>query len=154
MDKRERDRISGLFWIGVAIAVCYGSFKLSLGDFRRPGPGFFSFLSGMVLGVLSLFVILQSFKDRNGIGEKAFWENSRRGMKMIGVIMALFLYGGGMNYLGFSFSTLLFLGFILRGIFVQRWSIVIGSSALVTTVSIGIFKYWLGVPLPEGIFGF
>jgi putative tricarboxylic transport membrane protein len=154
MNKGERDRISSLVWLVVAIAICFGSVRLSLGNFHRPGPGFFSFLSGAVLGILSILVFLQSFKEQPGDIRKAFWPNSRRGSKMAYVVIALILYSIGMDYLGFSLSTLLLLGFLLRGIDPQRWRVVFAWSILGTIFCWGIFKYWLGVQLPGGIVGF
>ena len=154
MNRRERDRISTLVWLVVAIGICFGSVRLSLGNFHRPGPGFFSFLSGAVLGILSILVFLQSFKEQSGDTKTAFWPNSRRGLKMAYVVIALVLYAIGMNYLGFSLSTLLFLGFLLRGIDPQRWRVVIAWSVLGTIVSYWTFKYWLDVQLPGGIIGF
>jgi len=154
MNRRERDRISTLVWLIVAMAICFGSVKLSLGNLHRPGPGFFSFLSGAVLGILSILVFLQSFKEQSGDIRKAFWPNPRRGLKMTYVVIALVLYAIGMNYLGFFLSTLLFLGFLLRGIDPQRWGVVFAWSILGTIISWGIFKYWLNVQLPGGIVGF
>ena len=154
MNKRERDRISTLVWLIMAMAICFGSIRLSLGNLHRPGPGFFSFLSGAVLGILSILVFLQSFKKQSGDMRRAFWPNPQRGLKMTYVVIALILYAIGMDYLGFSLSTLLFLGFLLRGIDPQRWRVVIAWSILGTIISWGIFKYWLRVQLPGGILGF
>lgn len=156
MDKRERDRMSSLFWMLVAIGVCFGSVRLSLGDFQEPGPGFFSFLAGAILGLLSFLVFLQSFKGK-GLpkeGKEPFFLNPRRTLKMIYVIIALVLYTIGMNYLGFFFSTLLFLGFLLRGIEPQRWSVTLLVSIVGAASSCAVFQYWLDVPLPGGIWGF
>ncbi len=154
MNKRIRDRISTLVWLVVAIAICFGSVKLSLGTLHRPGPGFFSFLSGAALGILSILVFLQSFKGQSVDTREAFWPNPKRGLKMTYVVIALFIYAIGMNYLGFSLSTLLFLGFLLRGVDPQRWRVVIAWSILGTIISWGIFMYWLRVQLPGGFVGF
>jgi putative tricarboxylic transport membrane protein len=154
MNKRERDRITALVWLVVAIAICFGSVRLSLGNFHHPGPGFFSFVSGAVLGILSLVVFFQSLRKQAGDKRKAFWPNPGRGLKMTYVVIALILYAIGMNYLGFSLATLLFLGFLLRGIDPQRWRVVFAWSILGTIICWGIFKYWLDVQLPGGIVGF
>ena len=154
MNKREQDSISALVWLVMAIAICLGSVRLSLGKFHQPGPGFFAFISGAILGLLSLVVFLQSFKKQSWDERKVFWPNPRRGLKMTYVVIALILYAIGMNYLGFSFSTLLFLGFLLRGIDPQRWRVVFAWSILGTITCWGIFKYWLDVQLPGGIVGF
>jgi len=154
VNKRERDRMSTLILLVVAISICFGSVRLSLGSFHKPGPGFFSFLAGAILGSLSLIVFLKSFKGLPGEEKKAFWPNPRRTLKITYVLIALILYIIGMEYLGFFFSTLLFLGFLLRGIEPQRWLVVFVWSILGSIISYGIFKHWLGIPLPGGVVGF
>lgn len=156
MDKRERDRMSSLFWMLVAIGICFGSVRLSVGDFQKPGPGFFSFLAGAVLGILSLLVLLQSVKGKglSEEGKEPFFLNPQKTLKMGYVIIALVLYTIGMDYFGFFFSTLVFLGFLLKAIEPQRWPVVFSVSVLGAVTSSAVFQYWLDVPLPGGIFGF
>ena len=154
MTKRERDRISALFCLTIAIGICIGSVSLSLGEVHQPGPGFFSFLTGAILGSLSLTVFLKSFKDLPGEENKALLPNRKIAKKMSYVFIALTLYTVGMNYLGFFFSTLVFLGFLLRGIEPQRWFVVLTCSILGTISFYGVFQYWLDVQLPTGILGF
>lgn len=156
MNKRERDRMSSLFWMLVALGICFGSVRLSLGDLHKPGPGFFSFLAGSILCILSFFVFLQSFKDKGLSGEEKedFFSNPRRKLKMAYVVIALILCVIGMNYVGFFFATLLFLGFLLRGIDPQRWLVVFLVTILGAITSYAVFQYWLDVQLPRGIFGF
>jgi multisubunit Na+/H+ antiporter MnhB subunit len=154
MTKRERDRISALVCLTIAMGICFGSVRLSLGGVHQPGPGFFSFLIGAILGSLSLIVFLKSFKDLPGEEKEALLPNRKIAKKMLYVFITLTLYTIGMNYLGFFFSTLLFLGFLLRGIEPQRWFIVLTCSMLGTISFYGVFKYWLDVQLPGGILGF
>jgi putative tricarboxylic transport membrane protein len=154
MNNAERNRLSALFWLVLAVAICFGSVRLSLGELHKPGPGFFSFLAGAVLGLLSLFVILQSFKGKPGDEKKALLPNPQRTLKMAYAIIALILYAIGMDYLGFFLTTLLFLGFILRSIDPQRWRVVIAVSVLSTVIAYAVFQYWLDVQLPRGILGF
>ncbi len=154
MNKRKRDRWCALFWVVLGIGICFESVRLSLGGLHKPGPGLFSFLAGAILTILSFFVFLQSFKGWFEEGRKAFWSNPPSGLKMTYVLIALILYAIGMNYLGFFFSTLLFLGFLLKRISSQPWSVVLAVSILGTFVTYGIFQYWLMVPFPGGIFGF
>ena len=154
MNKRERDRISALVCLTIAIGICIGSVRLSLGRVHQPGPGFFSFLAGAILGTLSLIVFLKSLKNLPGEEKKAFLPNRKITLKMTYVFSALTLYTIGMNYLGFFFSTFLFLGFLLRGIEPQRWFVVLICSFLGTITFYGVFQYWLDVQLPGGILGF
>lgn len=154
MNKGEKDALSGAVFLALAIVICYGSVRLSLGDLNQPGPGFFSFLAGAFIGILSFIVILQSFKERNGATTKSFWEHPQQAKKTAYVLIALILYTVGMHYLGFVLSTFLFLGFLLRGIFPQPWRLVLIASSLATAVVYLIFTHWLLVPFPTGILGF
>ncbi len=154
VNKSEKDRWSTLFCLVVAIGICFGSVGLSLGEFHKPGPGFFSFLAGATLGLLSLIVFLKSFKGPPGDERKVFWQNPKRTLKMIYVIIVMISYAVGLNYLGFFLTTLCFLGFLLRAIDSQRWLVVIAVSIVSTAISYGIFQYWLDVPFPKGLLGF
>jgi len=149
-----RNRISALVFLGISIAICLGSIKLSLGSFRKPGSGFFPLLTGACLGICSLLVILKSYKRTEDDEKREFISNKRGLMKIGYAILALFLYALGMNYLGFVLSTMLFLGFLLRGIDPKPWPTVISVSILATGASYWIFKIWLDVQFPTGIIGF
>ncbi len=154
MNQREKDRLGAVILVMVAIGICYGSFKLSLGGFRTPGPGFFSFLAGLILGLLSLFCFFMSFRSQPGDERKPFWPHPKRTFKMSYIFIALIVYVFGMHYIGFGLATFLFLGFLLRGIEPQRWSVVIAVSIMGVAVTYGVFQFWLGMQLPTGLLGF
>ncbi len=154
MNKSKKDRVSSLFWIVVATGICAGSLKLSLGTFRNPGPGFFPFWGGAILGVLSILHYFQSLKDLPGDVATPLWRDRKRLLKAAYVMIALVLYAIGMNYAGFALSTLLFLGFLLRGIDPQRWPVVLSVSIFGSLISYIVFQYCLEVELPRGILGF
>jgi putative tricarboxylic transport membrane protein len=135
----------------VAAAICYGSFKLSFGDFRKPGPGFFSFFVGAVLGVLSLTAFIGTFTRGDEENSPPFWTDPKRELKVLYVIGALILYTLAMNCLGFALATLLFLIFLIRFIDPQRWWVVFSVALLATGMSVWIFKYLLDVALPTGL---
>ena len=70
---------------------------------------------------------------------------------MLYVVIALFLYAIGMNYLGFFLGTVLLLGFLLKRIDPQPWSVVLSVSILGTMIFYLVFEYWLEVPFPKGM---
>ncbi len=145
-----KDRFSSIVLLILALFFCVGSLKLTLGSLHRPGPGFFSFVTGSILAVFSTVLFLRSFKRSKENEPKPFWPNPQRSIKMTLVVIALILYTIGMDYVGFIYGTLLFLIFLLRSIKPQRWSVVLLISILSTLIFYGIFKLWLGVMLPEG----
>lgn len=154
MNRREKDRISALLGVAIAAGICFGSIKLSLGEYHKPGPGFFPFLLGSALGAISILIFFQSFKKLTVDEKKPFWPNPQRSLKMTYILIALILYALGMNYLGFPLSTLLFLGLLLKAVEPQRWSVVLSGSILGTIFFYGVFQYWLDIPFPSGILGF
>lgn len=150
---KTNDRRTSLFWLGIAVLICLGSLRLSLGDLRHPGPGFFSFLAGTILGILSIFLFFQSIQKGPKEKKETFWPNRQGARQMTWMVITLIFYVIAMNYVGFFFSTLLFLGFLLRGIGRQKWPAVIVVTTLATFVSYLIFQYWLDVQLPRGFLG-
>ncbi len=154
MNTRQRDLWISLIWLAIAIAICVGSVRLSLGQVVAPGPGFFSFVCGGVMGILAIVVFVQTIRSPSGGLAKPFCSNPQRFLKMIYAVIALVVYSIAMDYLGFTFSTLLFLGFFLRAIEPQKWYVVFAFSILPTICAYFVFKSWLDVQLPGGFFGF
>jgi putative tricarboxylic transport membrane protein len=149
----SREEGSSLVWLGIALLICIGSFRLSVGSFRNPGPGFFPFIAGMIVAVLAFAIHLQS-RAKASIKESRgrLWTDKKRIQKMVFTTLALLAYGVGMDYLGFLLSTFIFLAFLLRMIEPQRWSLVLLESALASGISYLIFDIWLQAQLPKGIF--
>jgi len=149
----SREEGSSLVWLGIAILICIGSLRLSLGSFRNPGPGFFPFIAGLIVAVMALAIHLQSRGKTSAKGTpEPLWADKKRIQKMVFTTLALLAYGVGMDYLGFLVSTFLFLAFLLRMIEPQRWSLVLLESALASGISYLIFDIWLQAQLPKGIF--
>ena len=150
----QEDRLSSLVWLGFAILICFGSLRLSLGGIRHPGPGFFPFLTGAILGLLSFIVFLRSSREGEKETNNSLGRTPKYRLQMIWGIIALIGYSIGMHYLGFFFSTIIFLAVLLRGIGHQSWSVVIATSSIGAILSHFIFQYWLDVQMPRGILGF
>ena len=148
------DRLTSLVWLGVAILICLGSLRLSLGNIRHPGPGFFSFMTGAILGLLSFILFSRSAKEGREEKKSLLARNPQGRLQMIWVLIALVVYAIGMNYVGFFFSTIIFLVALLRGIGRQGWGVSVATSSIGAIGFHFIFQYWLDVQMPRGIFGF
>ncbi len=149
-----REKWSSLVWVGVGIWICIGSLMLSLGSFKHPGPGFLSFFAGLIITCLAFVVHLQSRKTRPGEKEEKsepIWADRCKGRKMMLTVVALLVYAGAMNYLGFLISTFIFLAFLLRVIEPQRWSVALLGSALASAIFYSLFEIGLQSQLPKGI---
>jgi putative tricarboxylic transport membrane protein len=147
----NRDRWSCVFWLVVAVLICCGAVKLSLGRAHNPGLGFFPFISGALLGFLAIVHFLQSGGTTKAAVQDCLWADKGKAMKVLMTILALLIYAALMEYLGFLLSTILFLGFLLRVIEPQRWSLVIGGSVLASSLCYLVFAFWLKAELPKGL---
>ena len=149
---KHRDLISSLVLIGVGIVFCAGSVKY--GDVRSkiPSAGFFPFVGGMILILLSVIHLISSIKKEiNGEKEK-FFPQRYSWKRILFSLFTLFAYGVSLKFLGFFLVTFLFMLFSLRFIEPLKWKMVFTLSLLTSVFSYLLFEVWLKVPLPHGIF--
>ena len=147
-----RQEWTSLVWLGAAVYICIGSLSLSLGSFHNPGPGFFPFWAGAIMAISSGIVFFQSRRNSSAKEvEKPMWPNRERFLKMLFAALALFVYAGCMEYLGFLISTSIFLVFLLRAIEPQRWSLVVFEALMASGIAYLIFEIWLKTQLPKGL---
>jgi hypothetical protein len=74
--------------------------------------------------------------------------------KSLIVLLALLAYALLLKPLGFSLCTALFIGFLLRAVQPQRWSVVLAGAMGAAVGAYGIFEAWLKAQLPRGPWGF
>ena len=143
-----RDLVSGLFWLAVAIFAAVQGLSLKLGSLDRPGPGFFPFWGGVVLGVLSVVLIVRGF--RRAGPSPPIRPESWKPVVVVGALLAYLLL---LEPLGFVAVTFLFLLILFR---LERrgWAFSAASAAVGTLASYALFQVWLRTQLPIGPFGF
>ena len=143
-----RDLVSGLFWLAVAIFAALQGLALNLGSLSRPGPGFFPFWGGVVLGVLSVVLIVRS--RRRATTRPSVRPESWKPLVVVGALLAYLLL---LEPLGFVAVTFLFLLLLFR---LERrgWRFSAVSAAIGTLASYALFQVWLRTQLPTGPFGF
>ncbi len=143
---------SGIFFLlGCAIALY--SLQYRLGTLAAPESGLMPFLSGAAIALLgALGIVLGTLRRRRGEG----WQPLFRGVAWRrGLLTTLALLGYLLlqKPLGFTLTTVLFIGFLLRAIFPQRWGVVIVTAVLTAALSYLIFEVWLQAQLPTGPLG-
>jgi putative tricarboxylic transport membrane protein len=145
----SKDLASSLFWLAVAVFVSFEGFiNLKLGTLHSPGPGFFPFWGGVVLGALSLILLLNSLKDMGRLSLSGL-----KSSKLLLVTGALLAYLLLLETFGFLTITFLFL-FLLFRMEYRGW-VFSAVTALVGAVSsYALFQLWLKTQLPAGPFGF
>ena len=145
----SRDLRSSLFWLAIAIFFCLVSFtKLNLGTLHQPGPGFFPLWGGVMLGLLSLVLLLNSVRKSETLSLSGL-----RSPKLLLVTGALLAYLLLLEPLGFMTVTFLFLFLLLRMEY-SGWLFSSVSALLGAFSSYALFQLWLKTQLPIGPLGF
>lgn len=151
---KKRDRTASLIWLLFAVYICIESLRLPLGSLRDPGPGFLPLVVGVILGVLSVVNFGQA-RAENSRSPGGSWYSQERWKRLVGVLVALFVYAGVLDLLGFLTSTFLLLIYLFRyGLEPRKWVWAIGGSAMASVSCYVVFDLWLQTQLPKGIFGF
>lgn len=152
MKIKSWDKLSSSFWLFFSIVLCIESYRLGLGSYHNPGPGFLPFWTGFVFAVFSLLLLILTYrtgKELNGesVFEKIKWSS------VILVFSSMLIYALVLETLGFLISTLLFMAVLLAIIARKKWYIV-GIIAVTTALATyAVFQLWLKSQLPKGIFG-
>jgi putative tricarboxylic transport membrane protein len=149
---KRYDLGSALFLLVFGLVAAVEARRLALGTPGRPGPGFFPFYLGTALCLVALALVLRAAW---GGGEKAgarpeAGEGPQR-WKVVATLAALFAYAFVLEVLGFVAATALLIFFLFRVIERQSWAISVGGSILTAGFAYILFKAWLGVQLPAGL---
>jgi putative tricarboxylic transport membrane protein len=146
------DRISTLFFVGLSLFICEQSVVFGLGTLDTPGAGMLSFGAGAGMGILALWLLIQSFRSKETHDEVQGGEAFRWGKFWL-VCICLFGYAIVVNWLGFvltTFIVVLALFYILES--KKGWRIMI-EAALIAVVNHLFFVEWLGLRPPQGFLG-
>ncbi|HSR11354.1 MAG TPA: tripartite tricarboxylate transporter TctB family protein [Thermodesulfobacteriota bacterium] len=149
---KKFELIGSAFWLLVGVIICEESWRINLGQFRNPGPGFLPFGTGLILAGLALSVMARNFRAEEG-KEKRFWADSKRWPKVFLTLACVFVYAVVLEKLGFLLTTFLVMGFMFRVIEPQRWRTVLAGAFLSAVVAYVVFCMWLQVELPAGFLG-
>jgi hypothetical protein len=154
MGRFNNDQVSAAIWLAAGIIISLVALRYDLGALASPGTGFMPFLAGLAIVLFSFIGLVHgTLRRKQGVG----WKPPMRGLrweKSLIVLAALFAYTLLLTPLGFSLCTALFIGFLLRTVKPQKWTVVMAGSILTALGSYGIFELWLKAQLPKGPWGF
>jgi putative tricarboxylic transport membrane protein len=149
---RRYDLGSALFLVLLGLAGAVEARRLALGTLGRPGPGFFPFYLGLALCFVALTLVLRAARGGKGkSGERPEAGERLQWWKVVATLAALFLYAVVLESLGFVVTTALLIFFLFRVIERHSWAVSVGGSILTAGFSYALFKWWLGVQLPAGL---
>ena len=146
----RKDLFSSLFFLLLSIYVCWQSFELGVGRLSKPGPGFFSFLSGLGLGLLAAGIFFKGLANRpreTVSSEKIRWSPL---VITFGSLVGFVLF---VNTLGFNLSTFLFITIILRTVGKKTFALSVLTGLSTAFGTYILFRVFLESQLPQGPFG-
>jgi putative tricarboxylic transport membrane protein len=135
----------GICFLGIGIGFTIGAVQLQIGKPTEPQPGFFPFLGGVILIVLSALFLIQAQLGRAG-ETRVFGKLWRPGI----VVLGLILYVATLEPLGYIIVTALLCAAILR-VLETRFRVLFPLSLLLAVGSYILFDRLLGVTLPGGL---
>jgi putative tricarboxylic transport membrane protein len=133
-------------WILLALYVCIESFKLGLGTFHSPEPGFMPFLVGVIIGLLGLIILFIEWKHRQA---EIDWKTVKW-RKIAIILLGILFYAVLLRTLGYLLTTFLIMGLFFKIFGLQRWTFIILYSLLATLAIYLIFDVWLQCQFPRG----
>ncbi len=153
---KKLDYISGLALFGIAVILLFAAIRLPLMSQFGPGSGFFPVILSVLLGLLSVIIIIQTWWKNRHVKTlektpKILGSEKKKYFIYLGLFFAFSLF---LEKLGYFLSMVLFLGFILKYVEKQSWKTTCGIIILSGLVSYFLFVKFLAVPLPEGVLSF
>jgi putative tricarboxylic transport membrane protein len=149
----KHDRVSSLFWIGIALAICIESLRLGPGSLSNPGAGLVPLGCGLILGIFGAIVFVLSFKKVREAGEP-LWKFGTRWGKMIAIAVSITAYTFLIDILGFHMVTFFWMIYVCWGIGEVRWKSAILVSIITTFSSYLLFEHYLHINFPRGLLRF
>lgn len=143
-----------LFLLFFGFFICWQARKLEMGRIVKPGPGFFPFWLGAALIIVSLALVYHFLWKKTDLSHSSqeLWKGLRW-EKVLFSGVALLLYAFFLESLGYILTTFLLMFFLFRAIEAQKWPVVIFGSVVTSFITYTLFKLWLQVQLPRGLWG-
>lgn len=142
-----RDRKSSFFILGFSLFVLWESLRLGLGSLQKPGSGFLSFCTGVILSVICLIEL------RKNWGKQDLLKVLPSSRRVIIALISLIVYSIVLETVGFIVATFFLVGIVFHLAEPRRWWALLGMSALVTLLVYLVFGILLQVNFPRGILG-
>lgn len=152
MDKKRYDLIGGLFWLLCSALIIIGSLHLPLGMVANPGPGFVPLVVGILLGIISFAISIDSIIQRAS-ERRVFLVDKKQWPKIVTTVLLILIYTIAFAHLGFLLSTMLLMFFLFKAIgSMSRRASLVGA-ILTSAFFYLVFKVWLKVQFPGGFLG-
>jgi putative tricarboxylic transport membrane protein len=142
-----------LFWLLFSVIAIHEASRLRMGELSQPGPGFFPFSVGLLMGILSLAALFLSIRGQEKKVMPA-QEQAFRWWNIIIILGALIAYAFSLEKIGFVINTFLLMCLLLKVVEPQPWKTAILGGLITAIASNLVFNVILKAQIPSGVFGF
>ncbi len=147
------DLWAGVVLCAVGIGTIFEAFRLKVGTFLAPKPGFFPLLGGLVLIGLSLGLLVQIWLRRGRASGRNLEPLGELRRPLI-LVTSMGIYAAVLEALGYVLPTFVISILILRMLGLKSWKGIILSSLGLSFGSYILFGRILGIELPPGYLPF
>ena len=151
---RKGDRVFAVICLGISLWLILESLQFDYLSKFGPGPGFEPFWLGVILAILSAFLLINTIRRKDDKDDK---KPILPGWKSLGRLAVIMLTMAGfalvVQSIGFALSVFLLVAvllFFLEGVGALK-SVFYG--VIFSGLIFLVFQYWLGVDLPKGFLG-
>ena len=143
-----------------AVLLAFGLFALiqarglRFGSIVSPGPGFFPICLAAALTLVSVALVVTALRTPPTAAGPASGPRVGGQLKVVGTLGSLVVYALVLERLGFLLATFALLLFFFKALQRQRWLAALGGSLATSLATYLVFKVWLGVNLPAGLWSF
>ncbi len=154
-EKMNREKITGIFLLGLGLAVFLKSLTYPLGTLRRPGGGFFPLIASVLLMGLSALLTLHAFrgKEVDKSFQFPFFPEKEAPRRVFLGFAGLLAYRYLLPVIGFAVSTAVFIFFLSRFLARYSWLMSVVFAVITAVISYYLFQVWLKIPMPMPYFG-
>ncbi|MGQ0582313.1 MAG: tripartite tricarboxylate transporter TctB family protein [Reyranella sp.] len=145
---------------GAMLAFClfalWQSLLLSLTDRLGPGPGFFPFWLALIGAVLSVALLITTFREPTDPGDAEIrtLPHGAGGKRWLAIVVLLAAVTVVMDFIGFRIAMLIFNVALVIALGERRWWIIAVFAVVGSYGVYYVFTTWLDVLLPVGRIGF
>jgi putative tricarboxylic transport membrane protein len=131
------------------------SFHLRLGTTGDPRAGFYPFILGLLVLLLSALLLAQSLRGkRTNEDDRKIFPKGQEAKRIVALNLVMFIYTLLLGFLGYLFCTAALIALLVWFLGSDNWRKNILISLLTAAVSYFIFAVILEIPLPQGILAF
>ena len=151
MYNKTIDITAGIFLAALSIAIyTYAEIHYVGSGVNKYGPNFFPQVVSIMLLIASIALIVQALR---GYSLKTFETINKTGFIRTTITLAIAIaYLFFMQVAGFYLSTVMFLFVTMKYLGLKSYLMAAVVSVAVGTIIYGIFRIFLKIPLPEGLF--